>query len=94
MPRAPGHTVVTVGDEGKVLGAQGAAGTDLGGFLAESRRPQTDLAVALQGEGLGVDATGQDEVAVEAADRRVVAVIVELGVLDALTGGREQLDER
>ena len=91
---APGHAVVAVGAEGEVLGTHGAAGADLGGLLAEGRRPQPDLAVTLEGEGLGVDATGEHEIAVEAADRRVVAVVVELGVLDALAVGREQLDER
>jgi hypothetical protein len=50
--------------------------------------------VPLEGEGFDVDATGEHEIAVQIADRRVVAVVVELRVLDALAGGRQQLDER
>jgi hypothetical protein len=50
--------------------------------------------VTLKRERFGVDAARENEVAVQAADRRIVAVVVELGVLEALAGGREQLDER
>jgi hypothetical protein len=49
--------------------------------------------MALEGEGLGVDAAGQHEIAVQSTDRRVVAVEVELGVLYSLAGRREELDE-
>jgi hypothetical protein len=91
---APGHAVVAVGAEGKVLGAQGAAGSDLGSLLAKGGWPQTDLAMSLESERLGVDAAGQHEIAVQTADRRVIAIEVELGVLDALAFWREQLDER
>jgi hypothetical protein len=89
----PGDAVVAIGAEREVLGSKGTAGTDLGRFLAQGGRPQPDLAVTLEGESLGVDAAGQHEIAVETADRRVVAVEVELRVLDSLAGGREELDE-
>ena len=48
---------------------------------------------AAGGGRLGVDATRQDHVAVEAEDRVVAEVEGELGVLDALALGRQQLDE-
>jgi hypothetical protein len=86
--------VLAVRAEGEVLGAKRASGPDLGGFLAEGGWPQADLAVALEGVGLDVDAAREDEVSVEAADRCVVAIEMELGMLDALSAGREQLDER
>jgi hypothetical protein len=85
--------VLAVAGEGEVLGTEGAAGADLRGFLPEGRRPQADLTVPLEGEGLGVDTTRQHEVAVQAADGLVVAVEAELGVLDAFAGRCQQLDE-
>ena len=64
---APGDAVLAVGREGVVLGAQGATGADLRGLLAEQAGPQAELALALEGGGLGVDAADEDEVAVEPA---------------------------
>ena len=96
---APGDAVLAVGREDVVLRAQRAAGADLGGLLAEQLGPDAELAVALQRGGLGVDAAGQHHVAVEAADHLGLllgghAVAEgEVGVLDALALGRQQLDE-
>ena len=93
---APGHAVLTVGREDVVVLAGGPAGPDLGGLLAEQRRPQAQLALALQGGGLGVEAAGEHHVAVEAAElfrRDAGDVLVVLGVLDALALGRQQLHE-
>ena len=64
---AVGDAVLAVGREDVVLRAQGAAGADLRGLLAEQLGPDAELAVALQRGGLGVDAAGEDHVAVEAA---------------------------
>ncbi len=92
---APGDTVLAVGREDVVVVASGPAGADLGGLLAEQRGPQAQLALALEGGGLGVEAAGQHHVPVQAAqvvggevDVRVVG-----GVLDALALGGQQLDE-
>ena len=78
-----------------VLRAQGPAGPDLGGLLAEQARPQAELTLALQGGGLGVEAPREDEVAVETAQllpaQRVDDGVV-LGVRHALTLRAEQLD--
>ena len=93
-PAAPGDAVLAVGREDVVVVAQRAAGADLGGLLAEQRGPQAQLALALQGGGLGVEAPGQHHVAVQAAqlvggevDRRTSRV------LDPLALGRQQLYE-
>src|SRR5690606_39577877 len=62
----------------------------------EQRGPQAQLALALQRGGLGVEATGEHHVAVQPAQvvgGDVGDVRVELGVLDALALGRQQLDE-
>ena len=90
--------MLAVGREDVVLRPEGAAGADLRGLLAEELGPDAELAVALERRGLGVDAAGQDHVAVEAADglRLVGAALgleAELRVLDALTFGGEQLDQ-
>ena len=96
---APGDAVLAVGREDVVLRAQRAAGADLGGLLAEQLGPDAELAVALQRGGLGVDAAGEHHVAVEAADHlglllgRHAVAEGEVGVLDALALGRQQLDE-
>ena len=90
---APGDAVLAVGREDVVLRAQGAAGADLRGLLAEQLGPDAELAVALQGGGLGVDAPGQHHVAVEAADLLRGEVEVELRVVDALALGGEELDQ-
>src|SRR6476661_1990748 len=96
---AVGDAVLAVGREDVVLRAQRPAGADLRGFLAEQLGPDAELAVPLERGGLGVDAAGEDHVAVETADHRSLVVRgqvgteAELGVLDALALGGEQLDE-
>ena len=90
---APGDAVLAVGREGEVLRAQRAAGADLRGLLAEQLGPDAELALPLQRGGLGVDAPGQHHVAVEALDRLVVEVEGEVGVLDPLALGGQQLDQ-
>ena len=73
-------------------GSQRAAGADLRGFLAEQAGPQPELALALQGDRLGVDAADQDQVAVERGDLVVGDVERVVGMLDALALGSQQLD--
>ena len=92
---APGDAVLAVGGEGVVLGAHRAAGADLRGLLAEEAGPQAELALALEGGGLGVEAPDEHEVAVEAADLLVAQRVddrVVVGVAHALALGVEQLD--
>ena len=90
---APGDAVLAVGREDEVLLAERAAGADLRGLLAEQLGPDAELAVPLERGGLGVDATGEHHVAVEALDRLVVEVAGEVGVLDPLALGGQQLDQ-
>ena len=92
-PAAVGDAVLAVGREDVVLRAQRASGADLGGLLAEQLGPDAELTVSLQGGRLGVDPPRQDHVAVEAAQLVRAEVEVELGVVHALTLGRQQLDE-
>jgi hypothetical protein len=92
---APGDAVLAVGREGVVLGTQGTAGADLGGLLAEQAGPQAQLALALERGGLGVEATDEDEVAVEPAQLLVAQGVddgIVLRVRDPLALGVEQLD--
>jgi len=60
------------GEEG-VLRAGGAGGAHLGGLLTAARRPQGELALALQVRRLLVDRADDDHVAVE---------LLELGIRD------------
>ena len=90
---AVGDAVLAVGREDEVLRAQRAAGADLGGLLAEQLGPDAELAVALEGGGLGVDPPGEHHVAVEAAQLLGGEVEVELRVVDAFALGRQQLDQ-
>src|SRR5262249_38757564 len=96
---APGDAVLAVGGEDVVLRLEGAAGADLRGLLAEQLGPDAELAVTLERRRLDVDATGEDHVAEEPADGlrelRVVQVVAEgeVGMLDALTLGGQQLHE-
>ena len=90
---AVGDAVLAVGREDVVLGTQRPAGADLRGLLAEELGPDAELAVPLQRGGLGVDPPGEDHVAVEAAQLLRTEVEVELGVVDALALGRQQLDQ-
>ena len=91
--------MLAVGREDVVLRAQRAAGADLRGLLAEQLGPDAELAVPLERGGLGVDAAGEDHVAVEAADGLGLLVGAhavaegELGVLDALALRGQELDE-
>ena len=90
--------MLAVGREDVVLRPQGTTGADLRRLLAEQLGPDAELAVALQRGGLGVDATGQDHVAVEAANRlRLVGpdrrLEAEVRMFDALTFGGQQLDQ-
>ena len=85
--------MLAVGREDVVLRAERAAGADLRGLLAEQLGPDAELAVALERGGLDVDAPGEHHVAVEPAELLGREVMVELGVVDALTLGCQQLDE-
>ena len=88
---APGDAVLAVGREREVAVAQGPAAADLGGLLAEQRGPDAELALALQGGRLDVDAADEDEVAVERPVLLVGQVEVVVGVRDALALRGEQL---
>jgi hypothetical protein len=90
---APGDAVLAVGREDEVLRGQRTAGADLRGLLPEQLGPDPELAVPLERGGLGVDATGEHHVAVEALDRLVVEVEGEVGVLHTLALGRQQLHQ-
>lgn len=95
-PAAPGDAVLAVGREDVVVLAGGAPGADLGGLLTEQRGPQAQLALALQGGGLGVETAGQHHVPVQAAQLLggdVGDVRVVRGVLDPLALGGQQLNE-
>ena len=72
------------------LGDRARAGADLRGLLAEQRRPQAELALALQGDRLAVDPPHEHHVAVHAPDIGVVDGI--LGMVDPLAFGGEELD--
>src|ERR1019366_8908745 len=63
---APGDSMLAVGREGVVLRTEGAAGPDLCCLLPEQAGPQTELTLALEGRGLGIEPANQHLVAVEA----------------------------
>ena len=90
---APGHAVLAVGGEHHVVRAQRPAGPDLGGFLAEQRGPDAELALALQRDRHGVDGADQHQVPVHAPDVVGGQVQRVVGVVDPLTLRGEQLDE-
>ena len=90
---APGHAVLAVGGERHVVGAQRPPGPDLGGFLPEQRGPDAELALALQGDRLGVDPADEHEVPVQAPDVGGGQVQRVVGVVDPLTLRGKQLDE-
>ncbi len=69
-PTAVGHPVLAVAREDEVVGAQRPGRPDLGGLLPEERRPQRELALSLQGHGLGIDAADHRHVAVEVSQLR------------------------
>ena len=84
--------MLAVGREGEVLLAHGPAAADLRRLLTEQGGPDAQLALALQGGGLDVDAPDEHEVAVQPAVLVVGEVDVVVGVGDALSLGGEQLD--
>ena len=92
LPR-PSDTVLAVRREGEVLRQQRATGADLRGLLADQRCPQSELALALQRGGFGIDSAYEDEVAVETAQLLLGQVDVVLGVVDPLALRCEELDE-
>ncbi len=63
----------------------------LGGLLPDQRGPQAQLAVPLEGGGLGVEAPGEDHVAEVADEVRGGAGELEVVVLDASPVGGQQL---
>ena len=89
----PAEQHLAIGGVDEVGWAQGG-GTRPGRFLTQRRWPQAQLAMALQGESLGVDAPDQHHLAVELRDRACVALVAVVRVLAANAFGGEQLDER
>jgi len=85
--------VLAVGGEREVPGPEGPARADLRGLLAEQRSPDPQLALALQRDGLEVDAADQHQVPVQRPDllRRDVERVV--GIFDPLALGGQELDE-
>ena len=90
---APGHAVLAVGGEHHVVGAQRPRGPDLGGLLPEQRGPDAELALALQGDRLGVDPADQHQVPVQVPDVGGGEVQRIVGMVDPLTLRGKQLDE-
>ena len=93
---AVGDAVVAVAGEDEVVVAEGAGRADLGGFLAQQRRPEGEFTLALQGGGLGVDPADDHHVFVERAELFVADVLdpgIELGMAYAFTPGGDELDE-
>ena len=90
---APGDAVLAVGREHHVRRGQRAAGADLGGFLAEQRGPEAELALALQGGRLGVDPADQNQIPVQRPDLGGGQVERVVGMLDPLALRGQQLDE-
>ncbi len=87
------HAVLAVGGEGHVVCPQRATGADLRRFLSAQRGPETELALPLQGDGLGVDAPDEHEIAIQIGDLVVGDGKGIIRMLDALTLGGEQLNE-
>ena len=74
-------------------GLSARAGPDLGGFLPEQRGPDAELALALQGDRLGVDPADQHQVPVQVPDVGGGQVQRVVGMVDPLTLRGKQLDE-
>ncbi|MDQ1173673.1 hypothetical protein QE430_001980 [Microbacterium testaceum] len=90
------HAVLAVAGEGEVAGSHRVGGADLHGLLAAAGRPQGELALALQGDALGVETTGEHHVAVEGAEfvrREVGDPGIELGVGDTSAVRLEQAED-
>jgi hypothetical protein len=77
-----------------VIGAQRSPRTDLRGLLTQQRSPQTQLALALQRGGFGVDAPHENEIAQQVAQLLGAGVQGIVGMRHALTFGGQQLHER
>ena len=90
---APGHAVLPVGREGHVARPERAAGADLRGLLAEQRRPDPELALALERDRLEVDPADDDQVPVQGLDLLGGDLQRVVGVLDSLPFGGEELDQ-
>ena len=88
---APRNAVLAVGREGHVLRGHRATGTDLGGLLTQQRRPQTELALALQGFGLPIGPADQHHVAIQRLQLRGGDLQAELRVRDPLPLGGQPL---
>ena len=80
-----GDDLISIGDR---LGR-----TDLRRLLAQGRRPQAEFALALQGGRLGVEPAGEHHVAQAGGDIGIGTGELEVGVIDAVPRGIEQLDE-
>ena len=89
----PGDAVLAVGGEHVVLPQHGPPGTDLGRLLTQAGRPDSQLTLSLQRDGLGIDPSGDDHVAIEAADLLVVAGVRVVRPGDAFALRSQQLDE-
>lgn len=59
------HAMLSVAREDEVLRGQCSTGADLCRLLPVARRPQAKLALALQGDTLGINATQDDHVLVQ-----------------------------
>ena len=92
-PARPRDAVLAVGREGEVAREQRAPRADLRRLLPDALGPEPELALALQGGGLGVDPADEDQVAVETAQLLVGQVDVVLGMVDPLALRGEELDE-
>ena len=66
--------MLAITPEYEVTGTDAASRPDLRGLLPEQRSPERELALALQCRGLGVDATNDDQVFVDATELGVVDV--------------------
>ena len=91
QPEGEEDGVFPVGGEDDVAGTEGVGGADLRGLLSEGGRPQAEFPVSLQGRGLGVEPPGQHHVPQVLGQVVVGSLEGELGVLDALPIGGQQL---
>lgn len=76
-----------------VVRGERPARPDLGGLLPQTGDPHSQLAEALESEGLPVDPAYEGHVAVQPPILAFRQVQVILGVRDTLAFGREQLDQ-
>ncbi len=94
-PAHVGDRVLAVAREHEVVGTQRPGGSDLCRLLAEQRRPEAELALALEGGGFVVEAAHDDQVFVD-GEQVVVAEVfhpaVVLGSLDSHAFRRQKLN--